>query len=106
MYQVCVFCYTLFQTFLSHTHKYSDTLTQPSVHTSVIILIDSACATRPLFYLGDAITVLNAYTKGRAHVCEGLCAYVCRRPFTEPAVHTTRQVMTVHVCEQVKSSVC
>lgn len=96
MDQVCAYFVT----------RYSDTLTQPSMHTCVIILIDSVCATRPLFCLGDAITVLNAYTKGSAHVCECLCAYVHRRPLTntpciEPTVYATRKIMIVHVCEQV-----
>lgn len=40
----------------------SDTVMRPSV-------IDSVCAARPLFFLGDAITELNAYTTGSVHIC-------------------------------------
>ena len=105
MYRVCAHFVTHYFKHFSRTHKHSDALTKPSLHTCEIILIDSVCAARPLFCLGDAITALNAYTEC-THVCERLCLYMHKRPlentpFIVAAVYTTRQIMTVHVREQV-----
>ena len=107
MYQVCAYFETHYFKHFSHIHKHSDALTQPSMHTCVKILIDSVCATRPLFCLGDAITVLNAYTTVSAHMCVSVCVHTCTGDFyrthlfIQPAVYITRQI-TVHLCDRLK----
>lgn len=69
-YQECVYLVSQYFKHLSRTHKHSDTVTQPSV-------IDSVCAARPLFFLGDAITALSAYTKGSADMCVSVRVLMC-----------------------------
>lgn len=94
---VCVYFVSLRFKHLSRTHRPSDTVTQPGV-------IDSVCAARPWVFLGDAITVLNAYTGGSACVCVFVCvcARVCQRLVCFYAQQAFIQHITsVHVCGQV-----
>lgn len=85
------------------------------VHTSIQIQQHSQAWLIPYvqqghcFSLGTPLQCLTLTQKGGQilYVCQRLCAYVCRRPlqntsFIEPAVYTTQQIMTVHVCEQVQ----
>lgn len=104
---VCAYFVSHYFKHLSRTHKHSDTVTQPSV-------IDSVCAARPLLFLGDAITVLNAYTKGRADtVCVPASVCLCvQEAFTEHVFHWASSY-TPHgkswLCmfvNRFKSSVC
>lgn len=88
---VCVYFVSLRFKHLSRTHRPSDTVTQPGV-------IDSVCAARPWVFLGDAITVLNAYTGGSACVCVFVCVCVhvrasalCTFMHSRP-LHNTSQV--------------
>lgn len=70
-------------------------------------VIDSVCAARPLFFLGDAITELNAYTTGSAHTCGPARLRAAdlygTLLFPGPEGGTSRsEIMTVRVWERVK----